>query len=60
MQGKKLTYTGAVALPAENMTWEQLAPALLPKGVAGSVNTIDLADESLRPLLAEPRLALLP
>lgn len=56
----RLNYHGEIVYPAQEMTWEQLQPALPGEGQGGRVPVIELVDGALYDVLKEPNLLLKP
>jgi len=56
----RVSYEGEVVAKAQELTVEQVLPALPPLGIGGSVDALDLCDASLRPLLEDPMLSIRP
>ena len=56
----RLSYSGEAVSTAVPLTWEQVEPALPPKGLAGEVPAELLYSDGLRPWLTGPRKSILP
>jgi len=56
----RLSYEGEVVAKAQELTVEQVLPALPPVGIGGSVDALELCDDALRPLLEDPNLSVRP
>ena len=59
-QHPKQDYSGDLVLKAQELTLQRVAPALPPASLAGSVDSVALASEALRPWLLDPWRSILP
>ena len=57
---RKMSYEGEAVAKAEDLTLEQIAPALPPKGLAGSVDALDLCTPAIKEQLLDPSLSVVP
>ena len=56
----RISYEGEVVAKAQELTVEQVLPALPPVGIGGSVDAMELCDDAIRPLLLDPALSIRP
>ena len=56
----RMSYDGDVVAKAQELTVEQVVPALPPLGIGGSVDALELCDGGLRELLMDPSLSVRP
>ena len=56
----RIGYDGEVVAKAQEITVEQVLPALPPEGIGGSVDSLELCDDALRPLLEDPSISIRP
>jgi len=60
LSASRMSYDGDVVAKAQELTLEQVLPALPPLGIGGSVDALELCDGGLRDLLLDPSLSVRP
>ena len=60
LKNRRLDYCGGTVAKAEDITWEQIEPALPKAGLAGCVDFSSLASGEMRRLLRDPTLLVKP